>query len=460
VDVSSLFGLGAVVLLVALNAFFVAGEFALVKIRTTRIDQLVSEGNRNARIVQNALKHLDTYIAATQLGITLASLALGWIGEPSLANLIEPLFSRLRIAETETLAHTVAVIISFALITIFEIVIGELVPKSVALQRTEGTVLFVARPLYIFSRIFNPFIQLMNGIANTVMRWLGFESTSEHASVHSVEELEMLVAQSREAGVLEQQEETLLRHVFDFSDKTAQQVMIPRSEIAGVPVEITLPELKQAFVRENYTRLPVYEGSLDNIIGLAHIKDIFQEEMNGITATFSVRQKVRPVLYVTEMTSLAILLTQMRNKSIHMAIVIDEYGVTAGMVTLEDVIEEIVGEVQDEFDTRERGVRHEIETRPDGSFSIDGLMSLVSFVDHFKNDNAEVEGIHANTLAGYIFEKLDRLPHLSDSVPFGNYTLTVEEMDGRRIARVRVIPPGPDTPLILPRNDTASTQQS
>ncbi|GLV58633.1 hypothetical protein KDH_54630 [Dictyobacter sp. S3.2.2.5] len=437
-DVSSIFGLIAVFALVAANGFFVAGEFALVKIRTTRINQLVAEGHVAARVVQKEIQHLDTFIAATQLGITLASLALGWIGEPSLAHLVEPVFLWVGGGAAEAVSHTVAIAISFILITIIHIVLGELVPKSIALQRSEGTAFFVARPLYLFAHVFRPFILLMNGIGGFFIRLLGLEATSEHAAVHSVEELEMLVAQSREAGLLQQQEEILLRHVFDFSDKTAQQVMIPRSEVMAVPVTISREALVQTFWRENYTRIPVYEDTLDNIIGLAHIKDIFQTNSNQAGQPFNLRGILRPVLYVTETSSLDMILAQMRSRRIHMAIVIDEYGSTAGIITLEDVIEELVGEVQDEFDTSDRGVRHEIETLPDGTISVDGLIALASFADQFGGSEKELEEIHANTLAGYIFEKLDRLPVLGDTVPFGDYTLRVEEMDGRRIARVRV----------------------
>lgn len=456
-DVSSLLGIVAVFFLVATNGFFVAGEFALVKIRTTRVDQLVTEGNATAKIVQKQVQHLDTYIAATQLGITLASLALGWIGEPSLAHFIEPLFAWLGNAAADTLAHSLSVAISFILITIFHIVLGELVPKSIALQRSEGTALFIARPLYIFARVLKPFIAMMNCIGNSVVRLLGLEFASENAAVHSVEELEMLVAQSREAGVLEKQEEVLLRHVFDFSDKTAQQMMIPRSEIVGVPVTISREALEQTFSRENYTRLPVYEDTLDNIIGLAHIKDIFQSHSSQPKQDFSLRTMLRPVLYVTELSSLGVILAQMRNRSIHMAIVINEYGSAAGIITLEDIIEEIVGEVQDEFDTSDRGVRHEVEHLTDGSISVDGLMALASFANQFGGDEHEIEEMHANTIAGYIFEKLDRLPMIGDAVPFGSYKLRVEEMDGRRISRVKVIPAEmeiAESPLILLKSET------
>lgn len=437
-DISSLVGLAAVVALIAANGFFVAGEFALVKIRATRINQLVEEGNKTAKVIQKQLAHLDTYIAATQLGITLASLALGWIGEPSLAHLIDPLFAWIGGPAAEALTHTLAVIISFTIITAGHIILGELVPKSISLQRPEEAVFFVSRPLFLFAQLFHPFIALMNGIGTAAVRLLGFQATSEHASVHSAEELEMLVAQSRQGGAIDAQEEELLHHIFDFGDKTVSQVMIPRTEIVGVSTSASLEQVRTLFATEKYTRLPAYDGSIENMVGLIHLKDFFTQAQ-GSAASFDLRSFLRPVLYVTEATTIEKLLPQMRSKRIHLAIVLDEYGATAGMVTLEDIMEEIVGEVQDEFDTREQGVRLEVERMSDGTVSVDGLMALSSFVDQF---GVEQPSSSVNTVGGYVFERLDRLPVVGDRIPLGSYILRVEELDGRRVARVQVQRPG------------------
>ncbi|GHO45084.1 hemolysin family protein [Ktedonospora formicarum] len=440
-DIPSLLGLLSVFVLVGANAFFVAAEFALVKVRETRIEQLVAEGSKVAKVVRSQLQHLDTYIAATQLGITLASLALGWVGEPALGHLVEPLFLWIGGQAAETITHSVAIALSFALITAFHIIMGELVPKSIALQRSERTALFVARPLSLFATIFRPFIKLMNGVGNLVVRLLGFQVAHEHDSVHTVEELEMLVTQSQQAGLLQKQEEVLLRHIFTFSDKSVQQIMVPRSEISSLSLSCSREEMQAALASEHYTRYPIYENTIDNIVGIIHIKDIFtQTQQGGNELVFDLRALLRPVLYVPETTPIDAILTQMRSKRIHMAIVIDEYGSTSGIVTLEDIIEEIVGEVQDEFDTREAGVRSEVETLPGGRYSVDGLMSLSSFAEHFGEDNIEdsLEDMHSHTIAGYIFEKLDRIPLLGDHVAFGDYQLKVEEMDGRRISRIGV----------------------
>jgi putative hemolysin len=435
-DAGSFVGVLAVFALVAANGFFVAAEFGLVKVRQTRIDELAAEGKSVAKVVQDQLRHLDNYIAATQLGITLASLALGWIGEPSLAHLIEPLFAFAGGAVATELAHSAAIAISFFLITLFHIVLGELVPKSIALQRSEGTALFVARPLRLFARLFRPFILLMNGVGNLVVRALGLQAASGHGSVHTVKELEMLVTQSRKAGLLDNEEEVLLRRVFDFGEKTAQHVMVPRTEIVGVPRDITLEQLREKVAEERYTRLPVYEGTLDNIIGMVHIKDVFPLlSMGSCDDPFTVQNILRPVLSVPKTTSITKLMTLMQSQKAHLTVVIDEYGETAGIVTLEDIMEEIVGEVQDEFDTLEEGVRPVVEMRADGSYSVDGLMSIDAFAEKF---GGSFDSASYKTIAGYVFSELGRIPKVGDSVSSGEYRLAVEAMDHLRIARLRV----------------------
>ena len=435
-DAGPLVGILAVFVLVATNGFFVAAEFGLVKVRRTRIDELVAEGKRVAKVVQDELRHMDNYIAATQLGITLASLALGWIGEPSLAHLIEPLFAFSGgIAATE-LAHSAAIAISFFLITLFHIVLGELVPKSIALQRSEGTALFVARPLYLFARLFRPFIVFMNGLGNLVVGAFGLQSASEHGSVHSVKELEMLVAQSHKAGLLDNEEEVLLRRIFDFGEKTAQHVMVPRTEIVGVSQDITVEQLRERIDEERYTRFPVYEGTLDNFIGMVHIKDVFTHlGKRSSDEPFLVQSILRPVLTVPKTTSIPKLMTLMQRQKAHLAVVIGEYGETAGIVTLEDILEEIVGEVQDEFDTLEEGVRSEVEKLADGSYSVAGLMTVDAFAERL---GVTFDALHSATIAGYVFGELGHVPKVGDSISIGEYRLAVETMDHLRIARLRV----------------------
>ncbi|OLC60652.1 MAG: hypothetical protein AUH89_03725 [Ktedonobacter sp. 13_1_40CM_4_52_4] len=318
----------------------------------------------------------------------------------------------------------------------FHIVLGELVPKSIALQRSEETTLFVARPLYLFARLFRPFIVFMNGLGNLVVRAFGLRAASEHGSVHTVKELEMLVAQSHKAGLLDNEEEILLRRVFDFGEKTAQHVMVPRPEIVGIPHNITIEDLQQKIAEERYTRFPVYEGTLDNIIGLVHIKDVFTPlSKRDSGEPLAVQSILRPVLTVPKTTAITKLMTLMQHKKAHLTVVISEYGETAGIVTLEDILEEIVGEVQDEFDTLEEGVRSEVEVLANGSYSVDGLMTVDTFAERF---GVTFGALHSVTIAGYVFGELGRIPTVGDSISLGKYQLQVEAMDHFRIARLRV----------------------
>ncbi len=445
-EIGSILGLGAVFALVALNGFFVAAEFAIVSVRKTRIEQLVAEGKSSAKLVQKAVTHLDSYIAATQLGITLASLALGWVGEPALSHLVEPVLGLvLPGGEAGPLSHTVAIVISFALITTLHIVMGELAPKTVALQRSEGTALFVAKPLELFRLVFRPFIWMMNEAGRFVVRLFGMSATDEHAKVHSVDELEMLVAESRRAGYLDKDEEVLLHRVFDFGDKTARQVMTPRTEVMGIPEEATLETLISAAADERYTRFPIYHNSLDGILGVVHVKDLFGLLRNGFSLeqgnqTFKLSQIMRPVLTVPDTVHVVDLLTQMRSRQVHMAVIIDEYGGTAGIVTLEDILEEIIGEVRDEFDTKEGGVQFDIEAGPNGTTLVSGLYLLQDASERFNLGVTDEELGEYDSLGGYIQGRLGRIPRVGDNITVGSYKLLVAQMDGLRVDRVSFNP--------------------
>lgn len=443
-DTGSIFGVLAVFALVATNGFFVAAEFALVKVRVTRVEQLVQEGNTIARIVQRQTAHLDAYIAATQLGITLASLALGWVGEPSLAHLIEPLFQWVgNIWAAQGLANSLAIAISFALITGFHIVLGELVPKSIALQRTERVALFIAAPLLIFARVFHPFIVLMNGLGNAVVRLFGLASTDEHAAVHSVEELEIIVAQSRKAGVLDDQEEVLLRHVFDFGDKTARDILTPRSDIVALEHDTSLDEAAHVCYTSGYTRLPVYRETLDQIIGVLHAKDLLHAHADSSTdgadgtAAPTIERLVRPASFVLESQHLGDVLAIFRREGAHLALVVDEYGQVAGIVTLEDVLEEIVGDIQDEYDV---GEDIPIRKRTDGVWIVNGSES-------YENVRAAIglpeipddERGQYSTLPGLLMLRLGRLPRVGDHIHLDpDWEVEVGAMEGMRVRQVIV----------------------
>jgi magnesium and cobalt exporter, CNNM family len=418
--------LGAVLALVLANGFFVAAEFSIVAVRKTRVDQLVAEGRRGARAVRRAVTQPDKYIAATQLGITMASLGLGWIGEPALASLIQPALNRLPSLLAEATAHSVAVAIAFAIVTSLHIVLGELAPKTIALERAEITALLVVKPTELFMKAFSPFIRLLNGTGQAVVRALGLRSMGGHAMVHSEEELKMLVTASQEAGVLEEQEEQMLHRVFGFADLTAAQVMVPRTEIIAVAESMQRAELIDEISRGGYSRVPVYRTSLDDVIGILHIVDLLKPIASGEpihAAAFA-----REALTVPTTLAAGEVLAQMRRRGVREALVIDEYGGTAGMVTFESLMERIVGELA-------TGGGARINVLPDGSADIDGLVLTAEVNLQF--------GLHIDqdtftTVGGFALGQLGRRPRVGDVVPIEGRTMRVEALDGIRVARVRL----------------------
>lgn len=442
-------GILAVLALVFMNGFFVAAEFSFVGARRTRIAQLVQEGRGGAKAAQQAMQHLDRYIAATQLGITLASLGLGWVGEPAVAHLFEPLLEAILPHETAVaIERSAGVVIAFSLVTMLHIVLGELAPKSIALQRPEDVSLIVARPTIVFHNLFRPVILLMNGVGNAVVRLLGFEPASESHAVHSPEELEMLVHSSREAGLLQESEEVLLRRVFDFSDISVSEIMQPRPEVHAIDVETPLADLLLQIADQHHSRYPVYRDHIDNVIGVLTVKDIFNRLVNQPsflgegatlkTSTFDIASILRTPLYIPATVSVDKVLEQMRRSKMHIAIVIDEYGGMAGLVTMEDILEQLVGDVEDEFDVKPAG---EAEN-PDPNV-VDGLTSIGDVIDRFGDPHEEID---STTIGGYFAERLQRIPTEGDTLPFADYEIKVEKMDGMRVARVRfTAKPRPET---------------
>jgi len=415
-----------VLALVVVNGFFVTAEFALVTVRKTRIDQLVAEGNRLARVVRRAVSDPDSYIAATQLGITMASLGLGWVGEPTVASVIEP-------ALGFAAAHSIATALAFALITALHIVLGELAPKTIALQHAERAALIVAKPTELFMKVFWPFIVLLNAMGRAVVRALGLRPPSGHALVHSEEELKMLVTASQEAGVLEEDEEQMLHRVFEFADLTAAQVMIPRTEMVAVPTTATLARASEQIQRLPYPWLPVYRDTLDDIAGVVLVTDLFRA-ISTPPAQFDLTAFVRDVLTVPETMKADELLTEMRSERMHLAIVIDEYGSTAGMVTFEALMERIVGEVVSELNPA--GAR--IRVLPDGAALVDGLVLVADVNDQF---GLHIDETTYNTVGGYVLGRLGRRARIGDTIEVEGRTMRVEALDGLRVARVLISPP-------------------
>ena len=428
----TLWRLAGLAALVGANGLFVAAEFSIVTVRKTRVDQLIAEGHRGARSVRRAVTAPDRYIAATQLGITMASLGLGWLAEPALASIFEPALAFLPAHLAAATAHSIAVAIAFAIITAAEIVFGELTPKWIALERPEATALWLVKPLEIFMRAMSPFIRVVHGTAQGVIRMLGFSGADHRAMVHSEEELKMLVTASQEAGVLEEQEEQMLHRVFGFADLTAGQVMIPRTELVAVPDETPLPELVTRIAQGRHSRLPVYRGDLDDVIGMLHVTDV----MKAIAAqqdTATAGGLVREVLNVPETLAADDLLSELRRRRAREALVIDEYGGTAGLVTFESLMERIVGEVPGEA-----GAQSRVTARPDGSCEVDGLALVADINEQF--------GLHIDegvytTIGGYMLGRLGRRPRVGDTIEVEGRKIRVEVLDGLRVAKVWVSKP-------------------
>jgi CBS domain containing-hemolysin-like protein len=425
-DVSQLFlGLLAIMLLVLGNGFFVAAEFSLVTVRRTRIDQLIAEGSKTARVVRRALSDPDSYIAATQLGITMTSLGLGWIGEPALAKVIEPAFAVLGNRIAVATSHSIAFTIAFAVITALHIVLGELAPKTVALQYPERISLIVARPTELFMKVFWPFIRLLNGMGRAVVQAFGMRAPSGHSLVHSEEELKMLVTASQEAGVIEEDEEQMLHRVFGFADLTAGQVMVPRTEMVAIAADASMDGVLQAVARGGHDRYPVYRKDLDNIVGVLHLTDLLLVVASG--KAVDVAALARDAYTVPETMPADTLLGEMRARNTPLAIVIDEYGGTAGLVTFAGLMERIVGSLGHE------GAGGGITVLADGSALVDGLALVTDINEQF--------GLHIdedvyNTIGGYVLGRLGRRARLGDRIEVERRTMRVEALDGLRVARV------------------------
>lgn len=424
--------LGAVVALVLINGFFVAAEFSLVSVRRTRIEELVAHGNPTARSVQQAIHDPDRFIAATQLGITIASLGLGWVGEPAIAHLLEPLFGFLPAGLGDEAAHLAAAgAIAFGVITFLHVVVGELMPKSIALQRPEQTALLVARPTLWTEQIFRPLIWALNGSGNLLLRLIGFKGVSGHQLVHSVEELKLLVDASQQSGILEATEKEMLHAVFDFGDMMARQVMVPRTEMICVEANDPIDRIVEMVAAHSLTKFPVYEGDLDHIIGILHIKDLVQTVHRNGATNKTARHIMREALFVPETIHVNKLLARFQARKQHIAILLDEYGGTAGLVTLEDLVAEIIGDVADQFDHDQP----DIVRLPDGSYSINGLALIEEVNEAF---GLELRDPHYETIAGYILGRLGRMAQVGDEVEAEGWVLRVEALDGLRIARVRL----------------------
>lgn len=416
----------AVLGLVAINGFFVAAEFAMVAARRSKLDEMVARGDRGAKAVMAALPHLDRYIAGTQLGITIASLALGWVGEPVLASIFDQLFRMLGLNPSATTTHVAAVPIAFFLLTFFHIVLGELAPKSIALASPEKTAKAVARPLMLFSRVMSPFISIFNGAANGLLRIFGVRPPTDQEG-HSPDEIRFLVMQAHAHGTLDESDRAMLAGVLDFHEKKARDVMRPRTDVVALDIDATEQEVWEVLRRERYSRYPVFRESLDDVIGVFLAKDLW---LHSGDAPFNLADFVREPMYVPDSRPAERVLDDLRRTRAHMAVVLDEYGGTAGIVTMEDLVEEVVGDISDEYDFASR---ESVVT--DGVLELAGSLSLIDVRSDYRIPIPDGDW---TTLGGYAFAKLGRLPRMGDRIPIPGGEMEVVAMDGRRIAALRI----------------------
>jgi len=433
----SMTALIAVIVLLGVNGFFVLAEFALVRIRKTRLEELAQRGDKRASLALKMVARLDSYLSAVQLGVTLASLGLGWLGEPAVASFIEPLVFQYFPGATIML-RTVSLLLSFSVVTFVTVVLGELIPKNIAMQKTESVLLWAVWPLYIFHQLGWPIITLFDRSARILLNLLGIKPAKESDMAHSEEELRMIVSASRRGGVLDQMESELIDNVFDFADRLAREIMIPRRDMVCLFVDDPYEDNLRIVMDTAHTRYPLCRGDKDHVLGMVHIRDLMN--YNGTRhENPELTSVMREVLMVPEGMSVAKLLQLMRHKRIHLSVVVDEYGGTAGLVALEDVIEEIVGNIQDEHD---KPMEPEIQRMPDGSFQFDGGVVLD---DVLKLLNIPLDEHEEDTVGGYIFGLLGRQPAKGDMVEIGEYQFKILKTDGFRILRVLACPPAQST---------------
>ncbi len=425
--------LAAVVVLTLVSGFFVAAEYALVTVRKTRIEEMVEEGRPAARTLQSTVEDLPRLLAATQLGVTLVSLVLGALAEPSVARVLEPLFNLLPPPVSRAAVHGISLVLAFALVTALDIILGELAPKAIGLHYNERIAVLTVGPMRAFMWLFGPFIAVLEAGGTAVAKLAGAGEATTHQAPRSTEELKRIVMASTTAGVLDPDEEEMIVRVFEFSRMTVRQAMVPRTEMVAIPTDITQRQLLALTARERHTRLPVYEGNPDSIVGILYMRDYLHSRGRLEGGQFDVRKLMRSPLIVPESMRLDDLLRAMQRQRIQIAIAIDEFGGTAGLVTLEDLLERVFGEVQDEFERPET----EVEMLPDGSAVIDGLALIDDINDRFGMD---LDDADYDTIGGYVFGQLGRKPNIGDEIEVQNRSLRVVELDGLRIARVHLSP--------------------
>ncbi len=425
------FNLVLVLLLVFANAFFVVSEFAIVKIRRTKLEELAHFGNKRAETALKITENLNTYLSAIQLGITLASLGLGWIGEPAVSKLLEDLFGNF-FAGNPVLLHSVSFGAAFGFITLLHVVLGELVPKSLAIQNTENYALLIAKPLYVFKHIFSPFIWVFDKVTAGILRLMGVQQSNENDDAHSEEEIKLIIDASQKGGVIDDTEGEIIQNAIDFSEIYAHEIMIPRQDMKCLYKDYTLAEAMNFIKTHNHTRFPLCERDKDHIIGMLHIRDLLEYEGDG-NDTDILTKLARKILFVPENKSISEILHQMMLRHIHLAIVVDEYGGTAGLLSMEDILEELVGDIMDEHDDI---TDEPIKKINDSVCEFDGVVLVEDAFDCMGLPECEHE---ESTIGGYVFGLLGRLPKIGDKVEDVYCHYEVIGVDDMRITRVKVL---------------------
>ncbi len=423
--------LGMVMFFVLLNGFFVAAEFAIVKVRESQLQAEAEEGNRQAKFAQSVVKHLDAYLSATQLGITLASIALGMAGEPLLAQMIEPGLFKLGIT-SESVVHGVAFGIAFTIITYLHVVLGELTPKSLAIRKSLPTTLWVCRPLHIFMVGLKPAIFVLNGTANWLLKAIfRIDPVGESERVHSEEELKHIVAASEESDEVTETEKRIVLNALALNDRYVRDVMTPRKDVVSLDVDESFEANLRIAIDSKHTRFPLVEGHLDHSIGLVHIKDMLRLTQEPGGAPRDLRRIKRDLLLVPEMMPVDKLLKQFLDKHAHLALALDEYGGAVGIVTLDNVVEEIVGDIQDEFDTAEKPEFHRIS---DDEFEVEGTLNLYELNEL---TDLDLESDEVTTISGYVTHALGHFPKQGETLRIEGYDVTATKVEARRVAQLR-----------------------
>lgn len=422
--------------LVVLNGFFVAAEFSIVKVRYSQIQLKAADGDSMAKQAEHIIKHLDEYLSATQLGITLASLALGWVGESAMHHVIENVFHYFNLAVADGTITTVSLVLSFLIITVMHIVFGELIPKSIAIRKAEPTVMAIAMPLRIFYTVFKPFIWSMNHMSNAFLRLIKIHPASDQ-EIHSTEELQLLVKQSADSGAIEEENYEIIKNAFDFTDHSAKQIMIPRQNISSIDIEEPIENIINIIMEGGYSRLPVYENSIDNIIGIFYAKEIIREyvKRKGAINHDDLKELMRDPFFVVGSKKISDLLKVFQQKKQHLAVVIDEFGGTEGIVTLEDILEELVGEIQDEEDDEERIV----DKVGENVFWVKATQPLDEINENLPKKFPLSEDGEYNTLAGFILHELEDIPEENQEFNINNYHVKILKMQNKSVDLVELV---------------------